>query len=79
MPVRALRGNSAKQRRRHRLLAWRLESLVEPSAELLAASLSVEAFPRDESVPHWLDVALTEFRKLRADARIAACRAFMGR
>lgn len=59
------------------LLRWRftdIGGLVD--AEVLARTLTVENMPRD-LVPAILRPALTEFRCLRSDARVAKCARFL--
>lgn len=69
---------NAKQTRRAKLLAWRFEQYGDISAEELAESLSCENLPWEgNSLPYWVERAVIEFRHLRTDARIAACRAFL--
>lgn len=67
----------AKQKRRQLLLQWRREQYESISAKELADSLSVENLRWDPGIPIWLAQSLKEFRKLRVDRRVAACRAFL--
>jgi len=69
---------TVKQRRREMLLAW-VCGQYRPgylTAERLTAAMTCEALPH-ELTPERFHKAITEFRHLRTDARVAACRAFL--
>lgn len=67
----------AKKVRQLQLLKWRADQYEHITPTQLAESLSCESIPWDPGIPLWLAKALTEFRHLRTDARVAACRAFL--
>ena len=69
---------TAKQRRRSELLAWVRDQYDNLSPRQFAKALSVEALS-DEQLPFRHRRALTEFRHLRTDARVAACKRFEAR
>lgn len=68
---------TAKQKRRAELLKWRASQYESVTPKQLAESLSCESLLTDYGVPWRLTKAVTEFRHLRTDARVAACRAFL--
>lgn len=61
------------------LLQWRYEQYdpQDMTAETLADSLSWENLRLEDGLPFRIYQALKEFRKLRLDARVAACKAFL--
>ncbi len=82
MVWRAPRINSKRrpQPKHHNLVAWAIRARVplneELTAERLVEHLTVEALPHDE-VPARFYRPLVEFRRLRSDARVAACQAVL--
>lgn len=67
---------NARQKRRRGLLLWRRSQYSSITPTELADSLSCESL-RYEEVPYFVYKALVEFRHLRTDARVAACKAFL--
>lgn len=70
------RSMNAKQRRRRELLAWVCAQYAKLNERQLARAMTCEALPAAE-IPYHHRKALTEFRRLSADARVAACRNFL--
>lgn len=75
---------TAKQRRRKELLAWvydQYDPLYLMASERFAEALSCESIPYDETgdngIPFHHRRALTEFRHLRQDRRVAVCLAWL--
>ncbi len=67
---------NARQRRRKELITWVRDQYGKISAWQLTDALSCEVLP-DDQVPWHLRKAVTEFRHLRTDTRVAACRAYL--
>jgi hypothetical protein len=71
---------TAKQKRREALLVWVYDQ-HDPgylNAKRFAEAMTCEALSSEEA-PYHHRKAITEFRHLRTDARVAACQAFLER
>jgi len=67
---------TAKQKRREALFTWVRDQYTNLDAPQMTGAMSCEALPNDQTPFHFWK-AIVEFRRLRTDARVAACRVYL--